>query len=72
MNRTQDRIDIFRASAVVLVDVCKNELTIPIALQEAKDLWSLGYAAWTSLTDLSCKGVALHKSAMLDCCSEER
>lgn len=60
VDRAQDRIDIFRASAVVLVDVCKDELPIPIALQEAKDLWSLRYAAWTSLTDLFCESVSLH------------
>ena len=72
VDRTQDRIDIFAASAVVLVDVCKDKLAIPIALQETEDLWSLRYAARTSLTNLSCKGVALHESAMLDCCSEER
>lgn len=72
VDRTQDRIDIFGASAVVLVDVRKDELTIPIALQEAKDLWSLRCAAWTSLTKLPCKSISLHQSAMLDCCSEKR
>ena len=72
MNGAQDRVDIFGASAVVLVDICKNVLTVPIALQEAEDLRSLRYAASTGLTNLSRKGISLYQSAMLDCRSEER
>lgn len=72
VDRAQDRVDIFGASAVIVVDICKDILTIPIALQEAKDVRSLRYAASTRPTNLSCKGVSLHQSAMLDCCGEER
>ncbi len=72
MDRAQDRVDIFGTSAVVLVDICKEILAIPIALQKAKDLRSLGYAACTSLTYLFRKGVSFHQRAMLDCCGEKR
>ena len=43
----QDCVGIFGASVIVFVDACKDVLTIPIALQEAKDLRSLRYAART-------------------------
>ena len=72
VNGAQDRVDIFGASAVVLVDICKDVLTVPVALQEAEDLRSLRYAASTCLTNLSSKGISLYQSTMLDCCSEER
>ncbi len=72
MDRAQDRVDIFGTSAVFPVDVCKDILTIPVALQKAKDLRSLRYAASTRLTYLFCKSVSLHQSAILDCCGEER
>ena len=71
MYRAQYRIDIFGASAVIFVDICKDILTIPVALQEAKDLRSLRYAARTRLTNLFCKGIPFHQGAMLDCCGEE-
>lgn len=41
MDRAQDRIDILGTPAIVLVDVRKDILAIPIALQKAKDLRSL-------------------------------
>lgn len=72
MDRAQHRTDVFGASAIVFVDICEDKLTIPIALQEAKDLRSLRYTARTRLTNLSCNNVSLHESAMLDCCGEER
>ncbi len=72
MDRAQDRVDIFGASAVVLVDIRKDILTIPVALQKAKDLRSLRYAAITRLAYLLCKNVSLYQSAILDCCGEER
>lgn len=72
MDKAQNRVDIFGASAVVFVDICKNILATPIALQEAKDLGSLAYTTSTSLTNLSCKGVSLYQSTMLDCCGEKR
>ena len=72
MYRAQDRVDIFGASAVVLVDICKEVLAIPVALQKAKNLRGLRYAACTSLTYLSCKGMSFHQRAMLDCCGEKR
>ena len=72
MDRAQDRVDILGTSAIVLVDVRKDILAIPIALQKAKDLRSLEDAAVTCLTDLSCEGVSLNQSAMLDYRGEER
>ena len=72
MNGAQNRVDIFGASAVVLVDICKDVLTVPVVLQEAEDLRSLRYATSTCLTNLSSKGITLYQSAMLDCRSEER
>lgn len=54
----QDGIDIFRTSPVVLVDICIDILTIPMALQKAKDLRGLGNAAETRLANLSCKRVS--------------
>ena len=72
MNGAQDRVDVFGASAVVLVDIRKDVLTVPVALQEAEDLRSLRYTTSTGLTNLSCKVIALYQSTMLDCRSEER
>ncbi len=50
MDRAQDRVDIFGTSAVFHVDICTDILTIPVALQKAKDLRSLRNAASTRLT----------------------
>ena len=47
MDRSQDRIDIFSASAVIVVGICKDVVTIPVILQKAKYLRSLRYAATT-------------------------
>lgn len=71
MDRAQNCVDIFGASAVVLVDICKDVLAIPIALQKAKDLGSLAYTAGAGLTNLSSKRISLHQSTVLDCCGEE-
>ena len=50
MDRAQDRIDIFSASAVIVVGICKDVVTIPVVLQKAKDLRSLRCAATTCLS----------------------
>ena len=52
MDSAQDRIDIFSASAVIVVGICKDVVTIPVGLQKAKDLRSLRYAAITRLSKL--------------------
>ena len=53
MDGAQDRIDIFSASAVIVIGVCKDVVTIPVGLQKAKDLGSLRYAATTYLSEFS-------------------
>ena len=50
MDSAQDRIDIFNASAVIIVDVCMDVVTIPVVLQKAKDLRSLRHTATTWLS----------------------
>ena len=50
MDRAQDRIDIFSASAIIVVGICKGVVTIPVGLQKAKNLRSLRYAATTRLS----------------------
>ena len=72
MDRAQDRIAIFSASAVIVVGICKDVVTIPVVLQKAKDLRSLRYAATTCLSKFCGQDISFDQSPMLDCCGEER
>ena len=72
MDRAQDRIAIFSASAVIVVGICKNVVTIPVVLQKAMDLRSLRYAATTCLSEFCGQDISFDQSPMLDCCGEER
>ena len=50
MDSAQDRIDIVSASAVIIVCICMDVVTIPVTLQKAKNLRSLRHTATTCLS----------------------
>ena len=50
VDSAQDRIDVFSASAVIIVGICMDEVTIPVTLQKAKNLRSLRHTATTCLS----------------------
>ena len=72
MDNTKDSIQINTASVgVVSVEVTREERSVPVALEETKNLRSLRDAARALLTNRLCNCIAFNKSAMLDSGSKE-
>lgn len=72
MDGSKQGIGVYPATTVVLVDVCLNIISVPEALQEAQNLWSLGRAARTCLPNLLGEDAAFYESTVLNGDGEER
>ena len=72
MDNTKDSIQVYTGSVgVISVEVTREKRSVPVALEETKDLWSLRDTARTFLTNLLGNCIAFNKSAMLDSRSKE-
>ena len=71
MNGSKQGIGVYSATTVTFIDVCLNIISIPEALQEAQNLWSLGSAASTCLSNLLGECAAFYQSTVLNGDGEE-